>query len=147
MPALGGPFNNLWSYTQKCILKVLNFGGVHSMEQAHSQDLTLFLFYCMHHHRSFWWKTNYYYNLSISKNKYCFKIIYSMSKCLYFSSLMFRLSTVNEHISGIFCIDNIFSCCSSIWTVFNFCIIIKFATDSYCNSFLFYKYGCSTSRL
>ena len=27
MPAPGGPFNNLWSYTQKCILKFSNFGG------------------------------------------------------------------------------------------------------------------------
>ena len=32
--------------------------GVHSTEWAHSQDLTLFPFYCVHHHRSFWRKTN-----------------------------------------------------------------------------------------
>ena len=32
--------------------------GVCSTEWACSQDLTLFPFYCMHHHRSFWRKTN-----------------------------------------------------------------------------------------
>ena len=39
-------------------LKLKNFsmldgGGVRSTEQARSQDLTLFPFYCVHHHRSF----------------------------------------------------------------------------------------------
>ena len=42
---------------QKFPSDVSTWGGVRSTERARSQDLTLFPFYCVHHHRSFWRKT------------------------------------------------------------------------------------------
>ena len=56
IPGGMGSFHNFWSWTEKWIFKnfhqMWDHGGIHSKEWAHSQDLTLFPFCCVHHHRS-----------------------------------------------------------------------------------------------
>ena len=48
-----------------------NPGGIHSMEWSHSQDLTLFPFCCVHHHRSF---------LTKDQSDFCVKTLKSSTK-------------------------------------------------------------------
>ena len=53
MSDLGGSIPRLFILNSEMNLKISNPGGVHSTEWAHSQDLTLFPFCCVYHHRSF----------------------------------------------------------------------------------------------
>ena len=50
---LGGSIPQPLILTPEMNLKKFSKGGAHSTEWAHSQDLTLFPFCCVHHHRSF----------------------------------------------------------------------------------------------